>query len=151
MTALTPAVEITEAPTALYRLFDGDGVLLYVGITDGVKARFAQHAATKPWWPEVARKTVEWHPTREAAAVAEAQAIRAENPARNVQGHPEAQSRTRRNSRRYVAAPVAEATPGSGLDGVYITDRDMRKLLDAYMGACVACGYVKVLKPGPPP
>lgn len=85
--AAIPAMEIgDEAPTALYRLFNASGELLYVGITGDLKARLAQHAASKAWWPDVTRKTVEWHLTRSAAAVAEIAAIRGERPIHNIQG-----------------------------------------------------------------
>ena len=82
-----PAMEIgDETPTALYRLFDASGALLYVGISDNLRTRFTDHAATKPWWPQVKRKTVQWHLAREAAAAAEKAAIRDENPAYNLAG-----------------------------------------------------------------
>ena len=48
--ATLPAMEVgDETPTALYRFFDTAGALLYVGITDAVKRRFAEHSAQKPW------------------------------------------------------------------------------------------------------
>lgn len=82
------AVELgDEIPTSLYRLF-GATRLLYVGITNDLKVRFATHAALKTWWPEVARKTVELYPTRKAALEAELAAIRAENPLHNIAGRP---------------------------------------------------------------
>jgi predicted GIY-YIG superfamily endonuclease len=82
-----PAMEVgDETPTALYRFFNAAGRLLYVGITDHLKRRFEEHAAEKPWWPEVTRKTVQWYPTRTLAAEAELAAIRAERPLCNIQG-----------------------------------------------------------------
>lgn len=72
--------------TAVYRLYDKDGALLYVGITCNLNQRFRQHARHKPWWPQVARKETEWHPARDAAARAELTAINAENPAYNIAG-----------------------------------------------------------------
>jgi predicted GIY-YIG superfamily endonuclease len=84
---IVSAVEIgDEPPTALYRLYNSKRKLLYVGITGNLKARLAAHADTKLWWPEVSRKTVEWHLTREGAAVAELKAIQAERPIHNVRG-----------------------------------------------------------------
>lgn len=74
-------------PTALYRLF-GPACLFYVGITGDLKVRFATHAALKSWWPEVTRKTVEFHATREAALGAELTAIRTEGPLHNIAGRP---------------------------------------------------------------
>ena len=75
-----------EAPTALYRLYDAGGKLLYIGISGSLKKRLAMHADSKPWWPEVTRKTVEWHTTRASAAKTELKAIRSERPAHNMRG-----------------------------------------------------------------
>ena len=81
----TPAeIEFDEAPTALYRFFDADGDLLYVGITRNLNLRLTQHAADKPWWASVARKTLVWYPSRSDAAHAEGKAIREERPQFNV-------------------------------------------------------------------
>lgn len=81
---MTAEVEIGDAPTALYRLYSHAGDLLYVGITDHLKIRLTAHAKEKPWWPEVARKTVAWYPTKREAEDAEARAIRDEHPAHNI-------------------------------------------------------------------
>jgi hypothetical protein len=42
--------------TALYRLYDETGQLLYVGITTYPPKRFVEHERDKPWWPQVARR-----------------------------------------------------------------------------------------------
>lgn len=71
--------------TAIYRLFDRSGTLLYVGVSSHPKRRFVDHRRTQPWWGEVCRREVgPWYPTREDAAEAERMAIRAENPRYNV-------------------------------------------------------------------
>lgn len=76
-----------EIPSAvLYRLFDADGNLLYVGITGDLRGRFAKHAAEKPWWNQVARKTVTWYGSRSGALLAEAAAIADEQPRYNIAG-----------------------------------------------------------------
>lgn len=72
-----------DAPerTALYRLYDGDGRLLYIGITADPKTRFASHATYKPWWAQVARKDVTWlRATWQEALKVEAAAILNEKP-----------------------------------------------------------------------
>lgn len=71
-------------PTAVYRLFASGSRLLYVGVTGNIKARFAEHAATQPWWPDVARKTATWYPSRDEALQAESVAIRDERPLHNI-------------------------------------------------------------------
>ena len=80
----------TESLTAVYRLYAADDTLLYVGVTGHLGARMAEHAAGTPWWAEVARKTVAWHETREAALLAESDAVRDERPRYNVAGAPRA-------------------------------------------------------------
>jgi len=69
--------------TALYRLYDAGGHLLYVGIASQPRNRWGNHATLKPWWPEVAEKRLEWHPDRWYALVAEHMAIINENPRYN--------------------------------------------------------------------
>lgn len=81
--------------TALYRHFDAAGVLLYVGISDDHERRLDQHRRRKPWFGEIARIDVEYHPTREAALEAEAVAIKAEKPLHNGAQRPP-EPRTRR-------------------------------------------------------
>ena len=76
--------------TALYRLYDERDVLLYVGITGNPETRFRQHAADKPWWPEVARKDVEWYGTRRGAEMAEVAAIKLAEPYYNRDHSPNA-------------------------------------------------------------
>ncbi len=70
--------------TALYRLHDSEGQLLYLGISVDPLRRWPEHAADKPWWPSVANFTTEWFGTRTAALEAEAEAIRRERPLHNI-------------------------------------------------------------------
>jgi prevent-host-death family protein len=67
----------------LYRLYDEAGVLLYIGISHQPEARFEQHAKLKEWWPQVARREIQWFDDRPSAATAEADAIRSEDPEHN--------------------------------------------------------------------
>lgn len=70
--------------TALYRLHDSGGRLLYVGITDTPQRRFTEHAKDKHWWPEVAGSAVQWFENRRLALAVEGHAIRTEKPLYNV-------------------------------------------------------------------
>lgn len=72
-------------PTALYRLFDRAGALLYVGISLAPPQRWVHHSEHKAWWPQVARIEFDWHASRDQALLAEAAAIKAERPRYNVQ------------------------------------------------------------------
>lgn len=70
--------------TALYRHFDRDGALLYVGISLNSIQRTMQHRQGARWFEQIARIAIEWLPTREAAEAAERAAIKAERPKFNV-------------------------------------------------------------------
>lgn len=69
--------------TALYRLYDTDGQLLYVGITNNVKKRWRAHEKDKAWWSEVTHKTIEWFETRKSAERVEKVEIEEEEPLYN--------------------------------------------------------------------
>jgi hypothetical protein len=74
----------TSAGTSLYRLYDANGQLLYVGVTDGpVPDRLAAHRRTV-WWAQVDSFAVDHHPTRQKALDAERLAIRTEQPLHNI-------------------------------------------------------------------
>ena len=68
------------APTALYRLFDEGGRLLYVGVTQRLERRFAAHRREKPWWGLVDYSELEWFDRRQDALAAEMAAIKTEHP-----------------------------------------------------------------------
>lgn len=73
--------------TSVYRLYDPDGGLLYVGITCRLVSRMLQHRRSQSWGDDIA--FVEWDEfadDRAAAAVEERRAIREERPRHNVQG-----------------------------------------------------------------
>lgn len=74
--------------TALYRLFDADEKLLYIGISRDPKIRWRQHRRWSAWSTQVAMRVIEWHDSRTAALLAELRAIRTERPRHNVQHRP---------------------------------------------------------------
>jgi DNA-binding transcriptional regulator YiaG len=70
--------------TALYRFYALDGALLYIGVSLNYRSRWKQHAANKTWWPQVERRTIEWHDSYPAALLAATAAIGAERPKYNI-------------------------------------------------------------------
>lgn len=70
--------------TALYRHFDADGRLLYVGISLSAVHRLGQHRQHAHWFKAIARVDIEWHATRLLALEAEACAITRELPLHNT-------------------------------------------------------------------
>jgi predicted GIY-YIG superfamily endonuclease len=70
--------------TTLYRFYNTDDELLYVGISEKGPERWKAHRKDKPWWTDVARTTTEHYDTRQLALDAERAAIIAEHPKHNV-------------------------------------------------------------------
>jgi GIY-YIG catalytic domain len=68
----------------LYRFFDAEDALLYVGLTINPGKRFEKHRATKPWWEDVARIVMERHADIAALRAAERVAIKTEKPRHNI-------------------------------------------------------------------
>lgn len=100
----------------LYRLFDADDRLLYVGISLHAIQRATEHRRDKPWWPLVARMEFE-HLEVESRADAEAierEVIAVERPVYNVAHHPE-----RRPTRPKIVCRVCDR-PVSGTDVVVL-------------------------------
>lgn len=92
---------------ALYRLYDKNETLLYVGITSELRRRYQQHAESKAWWSKVAVRDAEWLPSRTQALRAEGIAIRREKPKFNVQGTSRPKQTKRAVSERSLKHRVA--------------------------------------------
>jgi len=75
--------------TAVYRLYDAEDVLLYVGATKNTARRWSQHAKKKSWWHRVARREVVWFDSRPSALLAEHRAIVSEHPLHNSPKDPQ--------------------------------------------------------------
>lgn len=71
----------------LYRHFDAEGVLLYVGRSISAVARLGAHKREAGWWDDIATVTIEKVP-QHAIRNAELVAIRDENPIHNIQRTP---------------------------------------------------------------
>jgi len=68
----------------IYRLYDANNFLLYVGITWNPFNRWTLHARTKTWWSEVASVDVRQCQTVREARAQETAAIHTENPRYNI-------------------------------------------------------------------
>lgn len=64
---------------AVYRLFDCDGALLYVGCSDHPDVRLKTHKR-KPWGTSISRMTKRWYQKREIALMNERNVIVTEKP-----------------------------------------------------------------------
>lgn len=81
--------DTADQPHAVYRCWDSDGVLLYVGCSKTPEKRWLHwrqnKAADWPLW--TTRREVEWFPDERVGRAAESAAIRDERPLFNVRGN----------------------------------------------------------------
>lgn len=54
---------IADGKWAVYKLYDADDVLLYVGYSQSVAHRLSQHEKNKEWWARVARISISRYET----------------------------------------------------------------------------------------
>ncbi len=73
-----------DALVALYRWYDADDVLLYVGISERPRVRATEHRIGSTWADYAVRSRHEMFATRDEAAAAETKAIVTECPVFNV-------------------------------------------------------------------
>lgn len=80
---------LAEPAASVYRYYDENNVLLYVGYTTQGPKRNHQHASDKSWWTYVARQEVDHYETVEEAKKQEVQLIRHYRPPFNKQHNPD--------------------------------------------------------------
>ena len=68
----------------LYRFYDAEGTLLYVGITKFFEPRLKQHYKNAEWFFETASVKLEHYKTRQEVERAETLAIELESPRYNI-------------------------------------------------------------------
>lgn len=93
---------------AVYRLYDTEGALLYIGSAYDPEERCREHRKT-PWWPEVASRTEEWFDYRGTAYAEEMKAIGVEKSKYNRMGTPSYRTpETEAVRRRRELAPLRQ-------------------------------------------
>lgn len=102
--------------TQLYRHYDADGQLLYVGISLSALLRTRQHRENSPWFANIAKITVETFPDRATAYDAETFAIENERPLYNVQkvldgAKAESRAAEVRLAKMVIAAKITSLSP----------------------------------------
>src|SRR5438128_154985 len=98
----------------VYRCFDGDGVLLYIGSSRNVERRMETHARTSFWRAHVARVRIQIAPDVFTARQIEAEAIRTENPRFNIH-HRKPRSQWSEQDFRDVIAALRRGVGGHSL------------------------------------
>jgi hypothetical protein len=96
--------------TSVYRYYDADRRLIYVGITGRGMVRQAQHNSQAEWWPFVSTQEVEHVGSRPAALHRERELIERFRPPFNREHNPDWQ----RLRADYLAHVEAQASPHNG-------------------------------------
>lgn len=95
----------TGDEVAVYRFYDANDRLLYVGISKDPMNRWQEHMGRR-WWADVVSYEVRWHPSRADARTEEKRAMADEDPVYNIHSAP----RHGAHWRAALAAPEAQAS-----------------------------------------
>jgi predicted GIY-YIG superfamily endonuclease len=99
-----PAPRNRDAPCAVYRCYDAEEQLLYVGISADLRERFRQHNGHGAHWiPFMVRVDLTWHPDRETAADVERSLIDGLRPLFNKSRIDPDRNASQRRRLRYLA------------------------------------------------
>lgn len=79
---------LLNGPTAVYRAYNAEGRLLYVGMSRNSDLRMYQHGRGSYWHADMADVDIRWYPDRATARAAELDAIVTEWPLWNVKDSP---------------------------------------------------------------
>ena len=122
-----------EPAGQVYRCYDANDNLLYVGMSVQVQTRLARHLNGTPWWGLVAEVRITRFPTWRNALEAEARAIADEKPLYNRTNTPKwlIDERTPRPPRRWepsgtIEVPISQA---KGRLTVLVRDSDENDVL----------------------
>lgn len=80
---ICPRCESVLTGYVVYRCYDADDQLLYIGSTEDSRRRLRQHESLSSWWPEVTRVDMAQQPDGETAWRVEMHAIYDERPIHN--------------------------------------------------------------------
>lgn len=121
---------MSDRPHILYRFYDADDELLYIGITNNPQNRFNSHRTDKSWFKKVIRSTMQHFPTREALAFAEIHAIQSERPKYNINHSistpPTIQAKSRVGYSGHNDANVFRAPDAIASDCLSLEEREAR-------------------------
>ena len=114
---MTDTSSVPPVPTRIYRWWDANGVLLYVGISSRVFRRFEEHIAGSRWTEWATRMEIEpiEPASRDEALRMEADRIRREKPIFNRSA---ARGWKARQANYYRARGITELVPGDIADAI---------------------------------
>lgn len=108
----------------VYRMYDADYRLLYVGHSINAIQRLQGHASTAAWFEDIDTITVEHFDTVDQAQTAEREAIAAEQPAHNVNHTKRPRRKREPVDRSTWRAEGLRINPAFFVDGGFVGNRD---------------------------
>jgi len=82
--SVSPMRDYWRGRHVVYRCFDWEGSLLYIGASSDLYKRWRVHVNRTPWFREVEKIAIKIYPNRWVAFAEENKAIQAERPRYNV-------------------------------------------------------------------
>lgn len=133
MTLKEQLATIRETPHYVYRCFDADGRLLYVGCSKDPEQRLKQHSYVYTWWTDrIARVALEGFPDQAAGLAAEKQAIQTEHPFYNRQFRTTDSQRANWQPEHYVNWLTAHLEDPSTSRNSSVVRREVKRAADEY-------------------
>jgi hypothetical protein len=77
--------DLANANHYVYRLYDNESRLIYVGCSHEPEQRIKRHRSTQWWAPQIAKVRVKVYPSRSAGLAAETEARNTEHPRWNIE------------------------------------------------------------------
>ena len=132
----------------LYRYYDKNNILLYVGISISAIYRLSQHKKHSIWFDDIATVKIETLASRDEAIDAEKKAISSENPLHNIMRpqslHINKFENDATNSKNYLTKrivhfnPIYNMTETGNVLGVSVSF--IRRLIDEKKLSCIKVG-----------
>lgn len=141
---------MTNQPVCVYRVYDSEDRVLYVGATANPKQRMGIHRSSSDWWPLHARYEEQWFDNSNEASAAEEQAIRELKPPFNKAGldrkyvpHDMDRYWVVRDGVRYPRGEIPDAERVSLQEKVEERDEARQELIAAVKAAKDAGGSIR--------
>lgn len=123
---------------SVYRIYDSDNQLLYVGMSGRVLGRIADHHTTKDWFKDVSRIDIQWHSSKKEATAAEAYAIKSEKPLYNRHlnaNHRGVRSRKKKTSHFNFALKLTDSVQGMEIGQSVVVKKENAQVAIRHMKA----------------
>lgn len=126
---MTSVHDICQQDCAVYRLYNAADELEYVGISIRPFERLLEHRGNKGWWKVIKRIDLQHFDSVENALAEESEAIKNENPKRNIADSPDLK-RDHDRAVRLSSAPKGRSWSYAAIDApVWISQKNAAEII----------------------